>query len=202
MVDDDDEEEISTTGHESPSELKRIDSIQFGLYEIDSWYWSPYLDDDQTTTKLYICEYCLRYFKYKKNYEQHTTNGCTRYQPPGRKIYEHPNGLSVFEVDGQTAQLYCQCLCLLAKLFLDRKTIYFDVEGFLFYVLAKLDDNKRNTYHLLGYFSKEKFSDEGYNLACLMVLPPHQRQGYGKFLIALSEFKSITGDAKVLRQNA
>lgn len=38
----------------------------------------------------------------------------------------------------------------------------------------------------MGYFSKEKYSSEGYNLACILSLPPYQRNGYGKFLIAFS----------------
>jgi hypothetical protein len=37
--------------------------------------------------------------------------------------------------------------------------------------------------HLLGYFSKEKDSAQGYNLACILTLPQHQRKGYGKLLI-------------------
>lgn len=47
--------------------------------------------------------------------------------------------------------IYCQNLCLLAKLFLDHKTLYYDVEPFLFYVLTQ-NDNKG--CHLVGYFSK------------------------------------------------
>jgi len=48
-------------------------------------------------------------------------------------------------------QLYCQNLCLLAKLFLDHKTLYFDVEPFLFYILTEVD---RGGAHVVGYFSK------------------------------------------------
>lgn len=48
-------------------------------------------------------------------------------------------------------QLYCQNICLLAKLFLDHKTLYFDVEPFLFYLLTEVD---REGAHLVGYFSK------------------------------------------------
>jgi len=48
-------------------------------------------------------------------------------------------------------QLFCQNLCLLAKLFLDHKTLYFDVEPFLFYILTEVD---RQGAHLVGYFSK------------------------------------------------
>lgn len=47
--------------------------------------------------------------------------------------------------------IYCQNLCLLAKLFLDHKTLYYDVEPFLFYVLTQ---NDGKGCHLVGYFSK------------------------------------------------
>lgn len=43
------------------------------------------------------------------------------------------------QVDGNANKIYCQTLCLLAKLFLDHKTLYYDVEPFLFYVLTKND---------------------------------------------------------------
>ena len=40
---------------------------------------------------------------------------------------------------GGRAQVYCQSLCLLSKLFLDHKTLYYDVDPFLFYVLCERD---------------------------------------------------------------
>ena len=40
--------------------------------------------------------------------------------------------------------------------------------------------------HIVGYFSKEKCSEEAYNLACILMLPPYQRKGYGKLLISFS----------------
>ena len=48
-------------------------------------------------------------------------------------------------------QIYCQNLCLLAKLFLDHKTLYFDVEPFIFYILTEVN---RHGAHIVGYFSK------------------------------------------------
>ena len=42
-------------------------------------------------------------------------------------------------------------MCLLAKLFLDHKTLYLDVEPFLFYPLTIWDGYGA---HLVGYFSK------------------------------------------------
>nr|KJB72229.1 hypothetical protein B456_011G166000 [Gossypium raimondii] len=80
-------------------------------------------------------------------------------------------------------KVYGQNLCYLAKLFLDHKTLYYDVDLFLFYVLCEYDDRG---CHMVGYFSKEKHSEESYNLACILTLPPYQRKGYGKFLIAFS----------------
>ncbi|CAF1082281.1 unnamed protein product [Rotaria sordida] len=190
MADDDlmsDDEQLDV-----PNNIKHITSIRLGQVDIDCWFDSPYInvedgsnEKDRSIEKLYICEYCLRYFLNNRKYRQHM-NECNRRYPPGRKIYEHPDGLSVYEVDGTTSQLYCQCLCLLAKLFLERKTIYFDVNPFLFYVLVESDKRIKNVQHIIGYFSKEKLSDEFYNLACLMVLPHRQRQGFGRFLIALS----------------
>lgn len=71
-------------------------------------------------------------------------------RPPANEIYRKDD-LSVFEVDGNASKIYCQNLCLLAKLFLDHKTLYYDVEPFLFYVLTLNDEYGS---HLVGYFSK------------------------------------------------
>jgi len=59
-------------------------------------------------------------------------------EEPGRTAVADPP-LSVYEVDGCTDKIYCQNLCLLSKLFLDHKTLYFDVEPFLFYVFCEDD---------------------------------------------------------------
>lgn len=48
--------------------------------------------------------------------------------------------------------------------------------------------------HIIGYFSKEKESAEGYNVACILTLPQHQRHGYGKLLIEFSyELSKVEG---------
>ena len=57
----------------------------------------------------------------------------------------------MFEIDGTTATTYCQNLCLVAKLFLDHKTLYYDVQAFYFYVLTEKHDDM---YRIVGYFSK------------------------------------------------
>lgn len=108
-------------------------------------------------------------------------------------------------------QSYSQNLCLLAKCFLDHKTLYYDTDPFLFYVMTEYDCKG---FHIVGYFSKvsthpdplsalpravspphsptpvlqEKESTEDYNVACILTLPPYQRRGYGKLLIEFSEY--------------
>merc|ERR1712080_776945 len=68
------------------------------------------------------------------------------------------------------------------------------VEPFIFYILCEVD---RYGAHIVGYFSKEKESPDGNNVACILTLPPYQRKGYGKLLIEfsyeLSKFEGKTG---------
>lgn len=164
---------------EEQTKVKNVESVQLGPYEIDTWYYSPFPDEYSNIKKLYICEYCLKYMKKLKTLEQHKKT-CMIRHPPGNEIYRDKN-ISVFEVDGAKHRVYCQCLCLLAKLFIDHKTLYYDVEHFRFYILTEVD---RMGCHVVGYFSKEKVSDN--NLACIVTFPHFQRKGYGNFLISLS----------------
>ena len=167
--------------HEAATKVKNIKKIEIGQYEIDCWYFSPYPDAYSISDKLFICEHCLKYMKFVKTLIDHR-KACKQTKPPGKLIYKKDN-LRVYEIDGEIEKLYCQNLCLIAKLFLDHKTLYYDVSPFLFYVLCEVDAEGT---HPVGYFSKEKNSLDDYNLACIMILPPHQRKGYGRFLIQLS----------------
>ncbi|XP_023225844.1 histone acetyltransferase KAT6B-like isoform X2 [Centruroides sculpturatus] len=156
-------------------------AIEFGKYDIQTWYSSPYPQEYARLPKLFLCEFCLKYMKSKSILLRHM-HKCTWTHPPATEIYRKDD-LSVFEVDGNVNKIYCQNLCLLAKLFLDHKTLYYDVEPFLFYVLTK-NDNKG--CHLVGYFSKEKHCQQRYNVSCIMTMPQYQRKGYGRFLIDFS----------------
>ncbi|XP_065511399.1 histone acetyltransferase KAT8 isoform X1 [Caloenas nicobarica] len=167
--------------HEAITKVKYVDKIHIGHFEIDAWYFSPFPEEFGKQPKLWICEFCLKYMKLERTYRHHLGQ-CQWRQPPGREIYRKGN-ISVYEVDGKDHKIYCQNLCLLAKLFLDHKTLYFDVEPFVFYLLTEVD---RHGAHIVGYFSKEKESPDGNNVACILTLPPYQRRGYGKFLIAFS----------------
>ncbi|XP_063749973.1 histone acetyltransferase KAT6B isoform X2 [Eleginops maclovinus] len=155
--------------------------IEFGKYEIQTWYSSPYPPEYSRLQKLYLCEFCLKYMRSKNILQRHTKK-CGWFHPPANEIYRKDD-LSVFEVDGNVSKLFCQNLCLLAKLFLDHKTLYYDVEPFLFYILTKNDEKG---CHLVGYFSKEKLCQQKYNVSCIMIMPQYQRQGFGRFLIDFS----------------
>jgi histone acetyltransferase MYST1 len=167
--------------HEEFTKVKNVSKIELGKYEIDTWYFSPFPPEYCDCNKLFFCEFCLSFMKRKEQLARHMRK-CELKYPPGDEIYRQ-GSLSMFEVDGKKNKIYGQNLCYLAKLFLDHKTLYYDVDLFLFYILCECDERG---CHMVGYFSKEKHSEEGYNLACILTLPPYQRKGYGKFLIAFS----------------
>lgn len=57
--------------HEQITKVKYIDKIQIGRYEIDTWYFSPYPEEYGRQSKLWICEYCLKYMRLEKSYRYH-----------------------------------------------------------------------------------------------------------------------------------
>ncbi|ELK28828.1 Histone acetyltransferase MYST3 [Myotis davidii] len=173
-------QKVGVTGPPDP-QVRCPSVIEFGKYEIHTWYSSPYPQEYSRLPKLYLCEFCLKYMKSRTILQQHMKK-CGWFHPPANEIYRK-NNISVFEVDGNVSTIYCQNLCLLAKLFLDHKTLYYDVEPFLFYVLTQ---NDVKGCHLVGYFSKEKHCQQKYNVSCIMILPQYQRKGYGRFLIDFS----------------
>ncbi|KAE8575156.1 hypothetical protein XENTR_v10003740 [Xenopus tropicalis] len=166
-----------------------IKTIIFGRYELDTWYHSPYPEEYARLGRLYMCEFCLKYMKSQTILRRHMAK-CVWKHPPGDEIYRK-GSISVFEVDGKKNKIYCQNLCLLAKLFLDHKTLYYDVEPFLFYVMTEGDNTG---CHLIGYFSKEKNSFLNYNVSCILTMPQYMRQGYGKMLIDFSYLLSKVED--------
>ncbi|OXB71476.1 UNVERIFIED_CONTAM: hypothetical protein H355_006982 [Colinus virginianus] len=129
-------QKVGVTGPPDP-QVRCPSVIEFGKYEIQTWYSSPYPQEYSRLPKLYLCEFCLKYMKSRTILQQHMKK-CGWFHPPANEIYRK-NNISVFEVDGNVSTIYCQNLCLLAKLFLDHKTLYYDVEPFLFYVLTQND---------------------------------------------------------------
>lgn len=71
--------------------------------------------------------------------------------PPGRKVYQR-GSYTIWEIDGAQEPLYCQNLSLFGKLFIDHKSVFFHVEGFLFYVLCDAATSRRD--QVMAFFSK------------------------------------------------
>ncbi|TFY53997.1 hypothetical protein EVJ58_g9122 [Rhodofomes roseus] len=166
----------------SPDGL-RIRKIRFGDHDIDTWFDAPFPEEYANIPdgRLWYCEFCLKYMKSKFLANRHLMK-CKMRFPPGDEIYRD-GPISIFEVDGRKNKIYCQNLCLLSKMFLDHKSLFYDVEPFLFYVIAEFDDVGAR---FVGYFSKEKRSPKDYNVSCIMTLPVRQRRGWGQLLIDFS----------------
>ncbi len=163
------------------SRVRNLGHIQMGAFEMEPWYFSPYPSNFTAADTVHICEFCLSYFASNQTFTRHRAK-CILLHPPGNEIYRDDD-VSFFEIDGRRQRRWCRNLCLLSKLFLDHKTLYYDVDPFLFYCMTTRD---QHGCHLVGYFSKEKESAEGYNVACILTLPQYQRKGFGKLLIAFS----------------
>ena len=68
----------------------------------------------------------MAFFPNKVLFKNHKKS-CKQTMPPGEQIYLEDD-ISVFELDGKIQREYCENLCLVSKLFLDHKTLYFDVD--------------------------------------------------------------------------
>ncbi|EAT36860.1 AAEL011106-PA [Aedes aegypti] len=75
-------------------------AIEFGKYEIQTWYSSPFPQEYARLPKLFLCEFCLKYTKSKAVLQRHQDK-CSWRHPPGTEIYRC-NDISIFEVDDKT----------------------------------------------------------------------------------------------------
>ncbi|MGH0172647.1 UNVERIFIED_CONTAM: hypothetical protein FKN15_063789 [Acipenser sinensis] len=145
--------------------MKNIDCIELGRHRLKPWYFSPYPQELTALPILYLCEFCLKYLKSLKAQRptKRSLQGATLHNPVAHHRPSSPFPCSL--------QMYSQNLCLLAKCFLDHKTLYYDTDPFLFYVMTEYDSKG---FHIVGYFSK--------------------RRGYGKLLIEFSyELSKVEG---------
>ncbi|KFG87354.1 putative histone acetyltransferase (MysT1) [Metarhizium anisopliae] len=112
------------------------------------------------------------------------------------EIVQDEGEWSIWEVDGEKHGLFCQNLSLFAKLFLDNKSVFFDVTGFNYFLLVytpparpvapETEPIQTRPPQVCGFFSKEKMSWDSNNLACILVFPPWQRKGLGALLMGAS----------------
>ncbi|KAI9753614.1 MAG: hypothetical protein M4579_005078 [Chaenotheca gracillima] len=146
---------------------------------------------DVVVERLYVCRWCFRYSRELMPYMGHVKMCPEKEEgPPGFMIYSH-DAYSIYEVDGEESKLFCQNLSLFAKLFLDNKSVCFDLSAFKYYLLVHSSPSLRGSaappqQQVVGFFSKEKMSWDNNNLACILVFPPWQRKGLGKILMGVS----------------
>ncbi|KAL2045573.1 hypothetical protein N7G274_002001 [Stereocaulon virgatum] len=172
---------------EKPAD-RNIREVVLGNIQFDTWYPSFYPEElvGREVDRLYICQWCFKYTKDRTHYVSHTKLCSGQHTPPpGREIYSHSLH-SIYEVDGEEHQLFAQNLSLFAKLFLDNKSIFYDVTSFNYYLLVHTFTSPPSTPQIIGFFSKEKMSWDHNNLACILVFPPWQRKGLGKILMGVS----------------
>ncbi|KAI6189385.1 Histone acetyltransferase [Aphelenchoides bicaudatus] len=174
---------MSAVGHseDAQTRIRNVELIQLGLHRMQPWYFSPYPRELCLLDCIYLCDFCLKPLRSSFVLSRHSEK-CGLRHPPGKEIYRKDK-LSFYEVDGKCNRTYAKNLCLLSKLFLDHKTLYYDTDPFLFYVLT---ETRETGDHIVGYFSKEKESADEYNVACILVLPSYQKRGFGRLLIEFS----------------
>ncbi|EGD79725.1 hypothetical protein PTSG_10709 [Salpingoeca rosetta] len=132
----------------------QLESVVIGRHDIPVWFVSAYPQEYQKQKRIYVCQFCLQYFKTQEQLARHMgqSTACHPRHPPGDEVYRRGK-LSLWEIDGGKKKVYCQNLCLLSKLFLESKTLWRDVQPFLFYVLTEWDDTGAT---IVGYFSKRE----------------------------------------------
>ncbi|QLL30524.1 hypothetical protein HG536_0A03420 [Torulaspora globosa] len=181
---------------------RNIKQVQFGIdKKFPTWYgsnayFSPdsrqlgFIEEDRTPVKreksqywldtLYVCEYCFRYTDRDDSFVAHVAHCQFKSKAPGRAKYKSPL-YTIRRVRGSRHLLFCQCLCLFTKLFLDNKSMYFKVDHYEFYIVYETGNTKP-----MAFFSKDLVSYHQNNLACILTFPPYQRLRLGTLLLEFS----------------
>ncbi|TKA60581.1 hypothetical protein B0A55_11150 [Friedmanniomyces simplex] len=151
-----------------PQMEPNVANVVLGNLHVKPWYPSFYPEDmvsGRKTEWLYVCQWCFRYTSEIVKFSAHCKACPLKDEPPpGEVVYDKADYI-IHELDGADHRLYAQNLSLFSKLFLETKSVFFDV---------------------VGFFSKEKMSWDNNNVACILVFPPWQRRGLGQILIGAS----------------
>ena len=194
---------------------RNIERVSFGDYDFNTWYgngayFSPGSSDLGVDCSisgrrksapvrapqfwldcLYVCDFCFKYSTDRALMAQHRAI-CPlnkAYPPLGTLVYADSKSRRVIKrIRGFRHELFCQNLALFGKLFLDDKSVYYNVDAFDFYVVyapePSHDAGERARLKPMGFFSKEVNAwDEDNNLACICVFPPFQRLRLGSLLV-------------------
>ncbi|KAL1597254.1 SAS complex subunit [Paraconiothyrium brasiliense] len=186
------------TAEKNQPPVLNVHDVVLGTLVIKPWFSSEGYPEElvgKTVPRLFVCEACFKYTTELVGFVRHLKSCPLRHAPPpGRLIYSKGK-LRIYELDGADAKLYTQNLALFAKLFLQVKSVFYDVSAFLFYLLVREEQGADTALsstpdetggQVVGFFSKEKLSWDNNNLACICVFPPWQKQGLAQVLIAAS----------------
>lgn len=181
---------------------RNIKQVQFGIDKrFATWYgsnayFSPeskqlgYKEDVRGLTRgektqywvdtLCVCEYCFKYTDDERSFVSHVSHCEYKTRAPGKIKYKSPL-YTIRRVKGSRHRLFCQCLCLFTKLFLDNKSMFFKVDHYEFYIVYETGGLKP-----MAFFSKDLVSYNQNNLACILTFPPYQRLRLGTLLLEFS----------------
>lgn len=200
-------------------DARNIDRVSFGDHDFNTWYGnSAYFlgngdlelgietyarnpgarrtlaanANELWLSRLHVCDFCFKYTSDENKMVLHRTvcELAKPFPPLGKLVYadmKAPYLIKRFR--GFRHELFCQNLALFGKLFLDDKSVYYNVGAFDFYVLYGHDyrsseDSGSRRFKPMGFFSKEVNAWEAdNNLACICIFPPFQRLGLGSLLI-------------------
>ncbi|KDQ30085.1 hypothetical protein PLEOSDRAFT_1037788, partial [Pleurotus ostreatus PC15] len=195
------EEDFDIRHHNKITAQRNFDKVNFGMWQIKTWYFSPYplteveTDDipvlnvgtmSPSTSASKIHGIARTSARSHGRTSDLLAGGLQRSHMSSEKAilwrtcdWRHPPGRKVYqkgahtiwEVDGAKDKLFCQNLSLFGKLFIDVKTLFFDCDNCESTIVSSID---------------EKLSYDDYNLACIITFPPYQRRGYGMLLIEFS----------------
>lgn len=174
---------LANNEHSHPCLPRYIEKVDFGQYELATWYHSPLPPPYATAKHLFICPYTLKYFRKRKTLDSHMQSIALDHRhPPGECIYVSPAPapanaasdtgpkitavcqpqvreplvvsarcvwsvwrgtktqlqVSVYKIDGLKHKLFCQNLCLFSRMFLDGKTLIWEVWSKILYRPASI----------------------------------------------------------------
>lgn len=202
---------------------RNIDTVVFGDQQFHTWYGnSAYfqnlgdtclgIEGNQAASRrktilhvhsgfwidrLLVCEFCFKYTSNAESMRVHRSmcGMATAFPLVGKLVYvDMKTPYIIKKVRGFQHPLYCQNLSLFGKLFLDDKSVFYNIHAFDYYIIfghkgsasgSSIDTSEH--FRPMGFFSKEVNSwDSDNNLACICVFPPYQRLQLGNLLIEFS----------------
>ncbi|KAK6363314.1 hypothetical protein TWF730_000752 [Orbilia blumenaviensis] len=160
-------------------------------YPIDALMASGYQAD-----RLFVCNKCFKYTCNPSELYQHERLSGDLERPRGTLVHEFEGGrYQIYEVDGadQSERLFLQSMCLFGKFFIENKSIWYEFDNYMFYVLVERQGEPQGQEHefsVAGFFSKEKVSWDQNNLSCIILFPQYRSGGLGNALIDFSYYVS------------